>query len=267
MKQLPLLSIVACGMFEDEITHLIENDKDISSIIIAKNENCIGLTGKLDTVCIEYTFSSLEDIPTLLERQDNENFILVVNVLELALDASPERLKDEVYEVVQSMSGFSDGILVFYGLCGNVLGNIESDLSSPSCPVYILKDEYGNVVDDCICASLGGRQVYAGLLTGEERGEGTYFLTPMQAAHWREMVVIAKLTPDPDNIEMTKAVFDYSGYCNVGKIDTGLSYEAHFDEQVDEFAELFDLDLVEMEGNTTIVDESYRKLRSEVLMK
>ncbi|MCD4703247.1 MAG: DUF1638 domain-containing protein [Methanosarcinaceae archaeon] len=264
---MPLLSIIACGMFEDEITHLIENDKDISSIFIVKNENCIGLTEKLDTVCVEYAYSSLEDIPSLPGRSDNDNFTLVVNILELALDASPERLKDEVYEVVQSMSDFSDGVLVFYGLCGNVLGNIESDLSSTSCPVHILKDEYGNIVDDCICASLGSGQVYAELLTGDNRGEGTYFLTPMQAAHWREMVVIAKLTPDPDNIEMTKAVFDYSGYCNVGKIDTGLSYEAKFDDQVAEFAELFDLDLIEIKGNTRIVDESYRKLRLEVLMK
>ena len=33
------------------------------------------------------------------------------------------------------------------------------------------------------------------------------------------------VTPDPDNVEMTKMVFDYSRYKNVTKINTGLFYE------------------------------------------
>lgn len=107
----------------------------------------------------------------------------------------------------------------------------------------ILKDAQGNIVDDCICAlHLETGVPMWQLWEAEQRGEGIYFLTPMQAGTWKEMLVLAKLTPDPDNIEMTKMVFDNSGYKHVGKVDTGLYYEKKFDETVDEFASLFDFE-------------------------
>ncbi len=102
-------------------------------------------------------------------------------------------------------------------------------------------------------------------MAGEERGTGTYFLTPMQAANWKEMFVHAKLTPDPDNTEMIKMVFDYSGYKNVGKVDTGLCYEKKFDETVDEFASLFDFEIKLFEGSTKVADESYDSIKKEIM--
>ncbi len=52
-------------------------------------------------------------------------------------------------------------------------------------------------------------------------------------------------TPDPDNVEMTKIVFDYSGYKNVAKINIGLFYEKEFEAKVREFAELYGFEVVE----------------------
>ena len=52
-------------------------------------------------------------------------------------------------------------------------------------------------------------------------------------------------TSDPDNVEMTKIVFDYSGYKNVAKINTGLFYEKEFEAKVREFAELYGFEVVE----------------------
>jgi hypothetical protein len=87
----------------------------------------------------------------------------------------------------------------------------------------------------------------------------------MQAANWREMLVLAKLTPDPNNIEMTKTVFDYSGYKNVGKIDTGLHYEKDFESTVEEFATLFDFKKRSFTGSAKITDQNYYSIKEDIL--
>jgi len=54
------------------------------------------------------------------------------------------------------MSGLSDGIPLFYGLCGNSLGNIGNDaLKDLNCPIYFHTDEADKQVGDCIAVSLG----------------------------------------------------------------------------------------------------------------
>lgn len=259
---MPSLCLLACRMFEDEIVHIIEEDNDCLVFII-DNDNTEGIEKKLDSISIQYEKVPLEKLSSKLDETDA--FIIVVYLLEFVLDAKPELLREKVYVTVEEMAGLCDGILVFYGLCGNVLGSIESDFEHLKLPVRILRDSLGNIVDDCICASFENKRAYMEAMRGEERGEGTYFLTPMQAVNWRKMVVLAGLTPDPDNIDMTKMVFDYSGYKNVGKVDTGLHYEKDFDKTVDEFASLFDFKKKVFRGSTQVVDECYHFIKNEVL--
>lgn len=261
---MPVLGLLACRMFEDEIVHLLEEDSD-SHLVIVDNGNTEGIERKVIDQGIEYELITFEQIDSSIAKSDE--FIVVVNLLEFALDAKPELLREKVYQTVEEMADLCDGILVLYGLCGNVLGSIESDFEHLEFPVRILKDSLGNVVDDCICASFGNRDAYLNALEGEERGVGTYFLTPMQAVNWKEMVVLTGLTPDADNIEMTKMVFDYSGYKNVGKVNTGLSYEKDFDKTVEEFASLFEFNTKHFKGSTQVVDDSYLAIKEEILKK
>lgn len=263
---MPVISLIGCRMFEDEITHVISSDTDLNNIEIVKNEDAERLIEKLSAVGVEYNILPFENIPKLSSRESTDEFTLIVYILEFALDAKPELLREKVYDVINKMSDLSDGILLFYGLCGNVLGDVESDFADLDCPVHILRDEHGDIVDDCICASLG-KDTYLSSLMGEERGSGTYFLTPMQAAYWKDMLVIAGLTPDPDNIEMTRSVFDYCGYKNVAKIDTGLSYETDFDGKVNEFANSFDLKVVDLSGSPLIAENAYEGMKKEILYK
>ncbi|WP_282678896.1 DUF1638 domain-containing protein [Methanosarcina acetivorans] len=57
--------------------------------------------------------------------------------MEPELHRNPRELKNRVYENVENLSSFSSGILLFYGLCGNVLGNVEKDFERRAfpCPV------------------------------------------------------------------------------------------------------------------------------------
>lgn len=260
---MPLMTIIGCRMFEDEIVHLVEKDPQIDELIVIESEDIGTLIKKLDDIGRPYKIQTLEELPPRQRDQDNGKFTLAIDLMEFALDARPERLKEEVYRELDRAVEHSDEVLIFYGLCGNVLGSVEKDFEPCPCLVRILKDEDGEVVDDCICATLGGREEF--LKAQKCDKEATFFMTPMHAAHWREMVVFTGLTPDPDNIEMTKMVFDYSGYKNVAKVDTGLTYEKNYDDKVDEFAKLFDFDIIEIKGNLELIEKCYEKAKMEIL--
>ncbi|MDI3540163.1 MAG: hypothetical protein PWR29_1648 [Methanolobus sp.] len=259
-----VLSFIACRMFEDEITHIIESDPCIQKVVIVDNEDCSGLAGKLEAAGCDYNILPLSALPARSENSGEDGLTLVVYMLELALHAVPANLKSVVYEKIEELAGYSDGILLFYGLCGNVLGKVEQDFSPNPCVVRILKEDNGTVVDDCIGAVLGGRAAYLAKLTGS-KGVGTFFMTPMWAAHWREMVVSAGLTQNPDDIKMSKFVFDYAGYKNVARMDTGLYYEKDFNAMVEEFARLFEFNIIEMTASPALIKECYRKLCADVM--
>lgn len=260
---MPLLYLISCRMFEDELVHLFEEEERDAHLILIENENTEGIERKMGEVSVGYEKTSYEDLSSKLAATDD--FVVVMDILEFALDANPSLLKEKVYTAIEERGDLFDGILVFYGLCGNVLGSIEKDFSHLGIPVRILKDAHGNIMDDCICTAFGDRGAYVEAVMGQNRGEGTYFLTPMQAANWREMLVLAKLTPDPDDTEMMKMVFDYSGYKKVGKVDTGLYYEKEFGNIVDEFASLFSFEKCNFTGSTKIVDECYRTIKKDII--
>lgn len=259
---MPILTFIACRMFEDEIVHIVESDSSINSLFIVDNADCAGLVGKLKDAGRDYNLVTEDG---LSDFQKDEGLILIVEMLELALHAKPENLKEVVYDKARAMSEYSDGILLFYGLCGNVLGKVDTDLADLPCPVRILKEDNGNVIDDCIGAVLGSRAAYLEKLTSFH-GVGTFFMTPMWAAHWREMVVSAGLTPNPYDIKLSKFVFDYAGYKNVAKMDTGLHYEKQFEPMVEEFARLFEFNIIDMKAGPELMVSCYEQLKEEVLM-
>ncbi|MEZ5336562.1 MAG: DUF1638 domain-containing protein [Methanolobus sp.] len=264
---MPFLYLISCRMFEDELVHIFEEEDKNTRLILIGNENTKGIEKKLNEVSIEYERTSLGDLPSTFDRNagNARNFVVILHLLEFALDAEPQLLKDKVYKSIEQNGELFDGILVFYGLCGNVLGSLEKDFAYLEIPVSILRDAHGEIVDDCICAAFENRGAYVEAVKGEKRGEGTYFLTPMQAANWREMLVLAKLTPDPNDNEMIKFVFDYSGYKNVGKVSTGLYYEKDFDRTVDKFASLFGFEKLSFAGSTKVTDDSYASIKKKII--
>ena len=84
------------------------------------------------------------------------------------------------------MSGFSDGILIFYGTCGHSLKNLKNEFKDSKWTFYFLKDNMGENVEDCISIVLGGNDAYATTLMNC-KGVGTIFLTPMWASGWKEI--------------------------------------------------------------------------------
>ncbi|KGK98561.1 hypothetical protein LI82_06705 [Methanococcoides methylutens] len=263
---MPVISLIGCRMFEDEIVHLVEHDPLIDNLIIVENKDCAGIVEKLDDIGVSYKLVPESKLASLYSEQCTDSYCCIINILEFALHAIPTNLKSEVYAKVEEMAPYSEGILLFYGLCGNVLGDVEKDLEDIECKICILKEENGEIIDDCIGAVLGGREAYLHHLKSF-KGIGTFFLTPMWAANWGDMLVAGGFGKDPNDTETSKFVFDAVGYKKVAKLDTGLRYEKKFDDIVKEFAEIFDFDILNIEGELGLIEGCYRKFRNEVLKR
>jgi len=261
------VAIVSCRIFEDELTFLMkkENEKK-SKLILIETEFIETIEKKFASVGIVYTKIKEGGLKEAIEKESaGDADVIVLQLIEFSMEARPAEIKNVVYDKIRNLQEEeTDGIMVFYGLCGNVLGSVENDLSQPGCPVRILKDEDGEIADDCICVTLGSRKHYANILKNAAKGGGTYFLTPMQAAYWREIAYASALTPDPNDDAMIKIVFDYSDYKNVGKVTNGLTYEKEFDSIVDDFSRRFCFNIVDYEGTTSVIENSYENFIKEL---
>lgn len=160
---MPVLSIIACKIFEDELAHIISNDKKLEQLIVVENKDSFGLLRKLKSEdCLPRT-APLDRVPFFLGNRHNSNFMkiakplfilsffrkihenmkfkaaqkvtVVVNLLRLGLHDDPDILRAEVYENIKEMASFSDGILLFYCSCGGAFENLEPNCLEFNCPL------------------------------------------------------------------------------------------------------------------------------------
>ncbi len=262
---MPLLTILSCKILQDEIVHVLENDPSVCRILVVSNGQEEGLISKIEKKGMEYVLLSPKDMPSqaLLYRDRKYEYTVMIYMVELALHEFPKMLKKNVYKLIEGLSSFSSAILMFYGLCGNVFDKIEKDFSDLEtlCPVRILKDEE-RTVDDCIGATLGGCKEYLATLKSLS-DKGTFLFTPMFAHSWREIMRVDLEDPEK-TIGMLKQVNVITGYKRVAKIRTGLGYTEDFDRKVDEFAEIFDFEVLELEGRQDIFETCYLSIKKEM---
>jgi hypothetical protein len=279
---MPVLSIIACGMLEDELAYVLSSDRELAQLILIENSEHFGLQRKLKSLgCLpalipldrvseilirehNYSlpailkplrcFNFIKKILRKLENQHKPKVTVVVNMLKRGLHADVEMVRVEVYRKIMEMSQFSDRILIFYGTCGHSLSNLEKDFESLGCQLYFLKDEKGETVEDCISVALGGNDVYARALVNGE-GSGTFYLTPMWASNWDEKQKDIAILSSESDTKFLKL------YGRAAKINTGLSYEPDFDKNVRDFARFFNLEIVELQGSKTIAEVSYHNAK------
>jgi hypothetical protein len=253
-----VLGIIGCRIFEDEIVHVLTKDYGIDRIYLVENEENSGLLYNLKAEGFEPLFLPFYNIKKTLKR--NDEFSVIVQLQGMGLHIDPARLKNETYTNVNLISRLSDGILLFYGLCGKTFSRMEKDFAYIGCPLKLLQDrstgELASPLDDCIAAALGGNSRYREILKSHS---DAFFLTPMWAVHWRtafrvgdEMLLGFEFTPEHLR-EM--------GYKKVIRINTKLSYEPGFEKKVEEFAHNFGFEVIELEGSIEIAQKSYNLMR------
>ncbi len=283
---MPVLSIIACGMLEDELVHVLSEDNELARLILVENRECFGLQRKLKSRGCSPALSPLDRIPELLkgeqdllliailkpfcgfrcigkihrklQNQHDKKVTVVASVLRRGLHADIELLKSEVYRNISEMSRFSDGILIFYGTCGHSLINLRKDYEALEYPFYFLKDDKGEIVEDCISAALGGNGVYAQTLVNCG-GAGTFYLTPMWASSWKEMREETRSFASDFDRKYLKR------YERVARINTGLPCDPDFNDNIREFARFFNMNIVELKGNATIAEQCYNNAKNGVV--
>jgi hypothetical protein len=284
---MPVLSIIACRIFEDELAHILSNDKKLEQLIVVENKDSFGLLRKLRSEnCLPRT-APLDRVPFLLGNGHNSNFMkiakpllmlrffrrihnkmkfkaaqkvtVVVNLLRLGLHDDPDILRAEVYKNIKEMASFSDGILLFYCSCGGAFEHLEENCLEFNCPLYWLKDENEEVILDCISAALGGNAAYEELMYAC-RGTGALYFTPMWASSWKEMREERKKSQN-----FKEDYLRDPRYSRVVKLDTGLSYDPDFHKNIQNFARIFDMEIMEVKGSLELAKKSYRAAKKGLI--
>jgi len=287
----PVLSIIACRILEDELAHVLSMDHTLRHLLLVDNPDAMGLSRKLRAQNRAHLLVAEEEIPDRIKDLQKDNFgkivkpllnrfhrirgrasensseqelVVVVNVLKMALHSDGKLLKEDVYKNIREMARFSNGVLLFYGLCGNYLGNIGNDLRDLSCPVYFLTDKKDKRVDDCIAVALGGNKQYEETLS-RFPGVGVFF-TPMWAFNWTD---IDKEVGKSSKSQSLGSMLNSLGYKKVAKLDTGLHYISDFEveSKISEFASSYNLETVGLQGSTEIADKCYRQAKDEIFNK
>jgi len=273
---MPTLSIISCRMLEDEIVHLLSSDREVEELILLDGKETQSLSRKLKSQNRPHILMSWESIGSHLQdrRSSPAGFLsrlgicssrakgltVVVSLLRLGLHSDLELLRTAVYDEIRRLSPFSDGILIFYGRCGDSLAHIQEDLADLSCPLYFLADDRGQRIDDCIATALGGNEEYERTLS--EHKDVAVFLTPMWASSWR---ALSEEIASSGRGRDLRAMLKGSGLKRVAGIDTGLAFEKGFRDKVDGFAWEFGLERIDLPGDTRVAEKSYERAKSSLL--
>jgi len=287
-RDMPVLSIIACGMLEDELVHILSKDRQLKQLIVVENRGNLEFLRKLKSKNCTPRTVFLDRIPMLLKEaysldsraileflfllpffkkmhekrklMEKKKVSVVVNLLRLGLHSDLELLKAEVYKNIREMAPFSDKILIFYGTCGHTFGKLEEDFADLECSLSFLKDKNGEMIEDCISLALGGNEAYARAMI-EFRGMGTIYLTPMWASSWK------RLENEAGSRDFNKSFLKNPLYCLAAKIDTGLANNPEFQENVQEFACTFGMKITDLKGSTEIAEQSYLAARNGITGK
>jgi len=255
-----ILGLIGCRLFEDEVVHVISRDKDVDQIILVDDNESRDFQRKLKAASSVIIITVKEE--ELSRLSFPSGYTVLVWLKPMALHQKPEKLREDIVSTLSKVGERCDSVLLFYGLCGNAFRHVEKDTSASPVPVVILRDSKGQIVDDCIGCVLGGTDEY---LIQLKKSSGTFFLTPMWAANWRELFNKVQILADPNDIEGAKYVFKCVGYKKVVKMDTGLGDEDEFDRQVDEFSRLFEFEKGTVKCTLDVVEKSYQQAKASAL--
>lgn len=277
---MPVMSIIACRILEEELFHILSLEKAFDYLFVTDTKEVHGLARRLKAVNTPFASVPQDKITEMLQqtrspckgnmirrlftKSPHEDFILVVHILELGLHRDLTLLRREVHAAMEQMSAYSDGILLFYGLCGNSLKNIENDLSHIKCPIYLLRDDEDNRVDDCISIALGGNRKYEEAFEAC-RGKGTLFFTPMWACNWKDVGAPGKKQEDMVTIQDS---FKRHHISRIVKIERGTGQDdPAFEQNVKKFAEMSGLEVISMPGTAEIVERCYSNAKNAIIAR
>ncbi|WP_167848852.1 DUF1638 domain-containing protein [Methanolobus halotolerans] len=273
-------------MLEDELVYVLSTDLEIKHLFVVENINSFRFVQKLRSENLKpFVFSSdrlysmvsesnrsppdgftkmFSSIPVLkqmydaLNRKKKRELTVVVNLLRKDLHSDIDYLQSEVYLNAKEMSKISDGILLFYGKCGYSSEEVQDDLQRLDCPVYFLRDDEKNIVDDCVSVALGGNEIYTKtMLLGN--GRGAIYATPMWLSIMNETDY-----KSTESYQNAKKYLSNSMYSLLFKINNQKYKDNNFHRNASEFATLFDMEIINTDGTMDVATNSYVEAKTSI---
>ncbi|TQD25091.1 DUF1638 domain-containing protein [Methanolobus vulcani] len=283
---MPLLSILACEMLEDELVYVLSKDLEIKHLFVVENRNSFRFIQKLKSENLKpFVFSSdriyplvsesnrsspdvlmrmfskipvFRQICDLLNRKKQQELTVVVNLLRKDLHSDIDNLQSEVYLNAREISKISDGILLFYGKCGYSSEKVQNDLQKLHCPVYFLRDDERNIVDDCVSVALGGNEIYTKtMLLGN--GKGAIYATPMWLSSMNETDYRSTAS-----YQSVSKYLDSPMYSLLFKINNQNYKDNNFHRNASKFATLFDMEIINTDGTMDVAINSYMEAKTSI---
>jgi hypothetical protein len=78
---MPVLSIIACGMLEDELAYVLSGDRDLAQLILVENTEHFGLQRKLKSLGCLHALIPLDRVPEILIREHSQSFPAILKPL------------------------------------------------------------------------------------------------------------------------------------------------------------------------------------------
>lgn len=284
---MPVLSIVACEMLEDELVYVLSKDPEIKRLFVIENRNSFRFVKKLKSENLKpFMFSPEKLYPVVSEitRKSPSNFTrkflnisflkkiynsipnkekkqeltVVVNLLRKDLHSDIDLLQSEVYLNAKEISKISNGVLLFYGKCGFSSEKVQAELHQLGCPTYFLRDDGKNIVDDCISVALGGNEIYTKtMLLGN--GKGAIYATPMWLSELNET--------NYKSSESYQKISKYLAspmYSLLFKINNQFYKDDNFHRNASEFAKIFNMNIINVNGTMKIAINSYMEAKADI---
>jgi len=243
-----VVGLLICEVLEDEMLHLIANDTEFKKITFIETDPGADLVAGLGEKAGDRLIivKDIEDF----QPDPEAPLELVATVLRVGLHMDKELLREEVVKQGTKLAQKSHVLLLGYGLCGNVLLDIEKQMSDVCCPIVMPEHADGSKIDDCVCMVLGGSDKY---LDHVYKEAGTWFVTPGWLKHWETLLVKELHCPD---IPTVKWIFDRTGYKRCVMVITGIADLEKYREATEHFAKTFNFYIEEAEGTLGLIKDS-----------
>ena len=125
------MGLIGCRLFEDEVVHVLSQDKDMDRVILVDDEESQDLERKLLSRSVEVTKIKADELPSL---RAPPGLSALVWIKPMALHQKPEKLREDILGALGRLGPLCHSILLFYGLCGNAFRHVEKDTSASSVP-------------------------------------------------------------------------------------------------------------------------------------
>lgn len=262
------LCMIVCPILEDELVHNIVTDPDKKNCYLVTTDYNKTLIPKLKNNSIEYEEINEADFLAGKIELPKDEYNIVMWLRSLGLHSDPKNLREKILEDLLKVDGICDGIMLYYGLCGQgLLGICDWAKEKMKTPLTIFKGPDGRICDDCICVPLGGCDQYLQLL---RKHPGVMYLTPAMACSQDEFMNQNELFQGLDQVDMSREEFmlfmlEMAGYTQTMKIQTGLGDQEHFQQECEAYAKKYHLELIELDPkyiSTEVADRTYAEAKS-----